>query len=432
MRQRFATGTALRPYVAERHAHAVLRSVVGHHGQLGLGIRQSAIDRHHHRHAELAHVGDMMREMRQSALEGTEVFLVEHVLGQSALHLERPHGGHQHRGFGIESAGATLDIEELFGAQVGAEAGFGDHDVGQGETGARGHEAVAAVRDIAEGAGVQNGRAAFERLHEVGAQRILEQQRHGSGGLQITRANGCAFLPARGAHDDVAEALLEIFGVGGECHDRHDLAGGDDHPALFAHHAVASSHTDDGLTERAVVHVDRTRPGDPLDVESERIPVIQVVVEHGRQQTVRAGDGVKVAREVQVDVVHRQHLRVATAGGAPFYTEYGAETWFTHAEHGVVSEPTKRLAEPHADGAFSFTGRRGTDRGDQHQSPLGRLRGQRERQFGLEAPVLVDVVRAEPEVGRDRGDRAQARLLRNLDIRRDHWRRASHTARFIK
>ena len=114
-----------------------------------------------------------MREMRQSALEGAEVFLIEHGLGQSALHLERPHRGHQHRRFGIESAGATLNVEELLGAEVGAEARFGDHDVGQREAGARSHQAVAAVRDVAERTGVQNGRTAFERLHQVRAQRVF-------------------------------------------------------------------------------------------------------------------------------------------------------------------------------------------------------------------------------------------------------------------
>ena len=347
-----------------------------------------------------------MREMRQPALEGAQVFLIEHVLGQSALHLERTHRRHQYRRLGIESAGAALDVEELLGAEVGAEARFGHHDIRQREAGAGGHQAVAAVRDIAERPGVQNGRAAFERLYEIGAQRVFEQQRHGTGGLQIAGANRGALFAAGGPHDDVAEAPLEIFGVGGEGHDGHDFTGGDDHPPFFAHHAIAGAHADDGLTQGAIVHVDRTRPGDALGVEAQRIAVIQVVVEHRREQTVCAGDGVKVAGEVQVDVVHGQHLRVAAAGRAPLDTEHRSEAGLAHAEHGIVPDAAERLTEPHAHGALALAGRRGADGRHQHQAAPGGLRSQREGQLGLVASVLVDVVGAEAEVGRHRGDRA--------------------------
>ena len=88
MRQRFAAGTTIRPHIAQCHAHAMLCGVVGHHVQLGVGIRQAAVDGDHHRHTELPHVADVMRQMRQPSLKGTQVFLVEHVLGQPTLHLE--------------------------------------------------------------------------------------------------------------------------------------------------------------------------------------------------------------------------------------------------------------------------------------------------------------------------------------------------------
>ena len=111
---------------------------------------------------------------------GAEILLVA-----AAVHLERPHRRDDHRRLGLQPAHATLDVEELLGAEVGAEPRFGDDDVGERERRARRENAVAAVRDVAERPGVHEGRSALERLHEIRANRVLEQQRHRAGGAQL-------------------------------------------------------------------------------------------------------------------------------------------------------------------------------------------------------------------------------------------------------
>ena len=73
---------------------------------------------------------------------------------------------------------AALDVEELLAAEVGAEAGFRHHVVGELERGRGRQHRVAAVRDVGERAAVDEGRRAFQRLHQVGRQRLLEQHRH--------------------------------------------------------------------------------------------------------------------------------------------------------------------------------------------------------------------------------------------------------------
>src|SRR3546814_18997385 len=58
---------------------------------------------------------------------------------------------------------------------------------------------------------------------------------------------------------------------------------------------------------------------------------VDVVVDQGRQQGVRRGDGVEVAGEVEVDVLHRHHLGVAAAGGAALHAEAGPERGLAQA-----------------------------------------------------------------------------------------------------
>ena len=56
-------------------------------------------------------------------------------------------------------------------------------------------------------------------------------------------------------------------------------------------------------------------------VEAERVAMQQMRVDHRREQVVRGTDGVHVAGEVEVDVLHRHDLRVAAAGSTPLHAE---------------------------------------------------------------------------------------------------------------
>ena len=154
------------------------------------------------------------------------------------MHLERADGGDDDHRIRREARLAALDVEEFLGTQVGAEAGFGHRVFAQAQA-VRGHHGVAAVRDVGERAAVHEGRVAFQRLHQVRHQRVLQQHGHGAVGAQVLRADG--LLVARAGHDDVAQAAREIVEVGGEAEDGHHFRGHDDVEAVFAREAVARS-----------------------------------------------------------------------------------------------------------------------------------------------------------------------------------------------
>ena len=225
---------------------------------------------------------------------------------------------------GLQAGLAALDVEELLGAEVGAEAGFGHHVVGELQRGRRRRHRVAAVRDVGERAAVDEGRRAFQRLHQVRRDRVLEQRGHRAVGLELPGAHRLAVAGV--ADDDVAEPLLEVFEILGEAEDRHHFRRHGDVEAGLARIAVgdAAERADD-LAQRAVVHVHDAAPGDAARVDAERIAPVDVVVDQRREQIVRRGDGVEVAGEVEVDVLHRDDLGVAAAGRAALHAEARAE-----------------------------------------------------------------------------------------------------------
>ena len=87
------------------------------------------------------------------------------------------------------------------------------------------------------------------------------------------------------------------------------------------------------VAERAVVHVEHALPHDAAGVEAQRVALKDVVVEHRGQQVVRGRDRVEVAGEVEVDVLHRHHLRMPAAGGAALHAEARAERRLAERDH---------------------------------------------------------------------------------------------------
>ena len=93
------------------------------------------------------------------------------------------------------------------------------------------------MSDVGERTAVHEGRIAFQRLHQVGHQRIAQQHGHRTIGLEVTGID--RLLLAGTGHDDVTQTTREVFEVGGQAEDRHDFRGDDDVEAVFARIAVA-------------------------------------------------------------------------------------------------------------------------------------------------------------------------------------------------
>src|SRR5205823_7310215 len=88
----------------------------------------------------------------------------------------------------LQTGLAAFYVEEFLGSEIGAEPRLGHDVIGQLQRRRRGNYRVAAVRDIAERAAVDEGGIALQRLDEVGRDRVLEQHRHRACRLEVGRA----------------------------------------------------------------------------------------------------------------------------------------------------------------------------------------------------------------------------------------------------
>ena len=108
-------------------------------------------------------------------------------------------------------------------------------------------------------------------------------------------------------------------------------------------------------------------PGDPARVEAERVAPVDVVVDHRGQQVVGRGDGVEIAGEVQVDLLHRRDLRPPPPVAPPLMPKQGPRLGSRRQIMARRPMRVQRIAEPDRGGGLALAGRRRADAGDQHQ-----------------------------------------------------------------
>ena len=274
--------------------------------------------------------------------------------------------------------------------------------------------------DVGERPAMDEGRVVLQRLHEIGRERVLEQRRHRARGREVPGGDG--FLVAGLADLDLAEPTLKIGEVAGQAEDRHDFRRHGDIEAGFARITVGgAAQRGDDVAQRPVVHIDGAPPGDTAGVDVELVAPIDMIVDQRREQIVGGTDGVEVAGEMQVDVLHGHDLRVAAAGGATLHPEAGPKRWLANADDGLLADLVQRIAKPDRGRGLALAGRRGGDGGDEDEFAVGPApqRGDIvERDFRLVMPVGDQVLGVDAELVLGHfEDRPHLRGLADLDIR---------------
>ena len=338
----------------------------------------------------------------------------------AGVRLERPHRGDDDGRVRREARGPALDVEEPLGAHVGAEPGLGDQVVAGVDADQVGHHRRVAVRDVAERPGVHEDRRVLQRLQQVRRHRVAHDHGHRAGTADVL--GGHRLAVARVADDDPAEPLAHLLHRAGQREDRHHLRRrGDVEPGLAGDTVHPGAEPDDHVAQHPVVDVEHAPPGDVVLVDLAVVALEQVVVQHRREHVVRGGDGVEVAGEVQVERLHRHHLRVAAARRAALDAEGRAHRRLPDGHRGALADVAHGLAEADRGGGLALTERGRGDGRDHHVlglRPVGQLVDRVELDLGDVAAVRGDQVRRDAHLGGDVDQRPQRRRLGDLEVGR--------------
>ena len=362
------------------------------------------IDGDHTRQTVLApHVVDVTIEIGDARLQRREILVPEIRDLDAPVKLQRADRGDNHPGRRLQTRLAALDIDKLLSAQVRTETRLCDHIVGELQCGPRGHHRVAAVRNVGERPAVNERRIVLQRLHQVWRQRILQQHGHCTVRLQVARQDG---LLRRGiTDDDPAQAILQIGEAARQAEDRHDLGSHHDVETILARISRCPDRPTRPPSQRSARSLvsNTRRMATRRTIESQLVAVIDVIVDQRREQIVGLRDRIEVAGEMEVDVLHRDHLRVAAARGASLDAEHRAQRRLAQTDERLLADEIERIAQAYSRSGLALAGGRWRDRGDQDQlaiGPPGQLANIIERYLGLEAPVRLQALLGNSQTGR--------------------------------
>ena len=350
-------------------------------------------------------------------MEPFEIRFRDLVERHAAVHFESLCGGHQHRECGLESGLSALDVVEFLRPQVGAESGFGDDVVGVREGHFCRHDRVAPVGDVGKGSAVHEGRRVFCGLHQVGFECIFEEHHDTARHAEIFHREGRTVESV--TEENVLNASAQVGFVGRQTEDGHEFAGGGDVEARLRGDAVdRGAESGDDAAERTVVDVEHASPEYFFESEALGAMLVEVVVEQGRDHVVRGGDGVEVAGEVEIDLLHGQHLGVSAAGCSAFHAEAGAERGFAQGNDRFAADAVESEGESDRNRGLADTGAGGRDRGHEDEATFVRLRFVDEAQghFRNVFAVLFQVVFVDADLGGDIADGEQRCGVCNFEV----------------
>ena len=240
---------------------------------------------------------------------------------------------------------------------------------------------------------MDEGGGALQGLDQVGLQGVLQQGSHSPFRLQIVGGHRPAVVGV--GHDNAAQLLLQVHQAGGQTQHGHDLAGHRDVKAVLPGYALhPAAQAVYNVAQLPVVHVHHPLPGDLLDVDAQGVALLNVVVQHSGQQVVGRANGVEVAGEVEVDVLHGDHLGIPAASGPSFDAEHRAQRGLPQSGDGLLANLAQAVGQTHRRGGLSLAGGGGGDGGHQDQLAVLRLYliQQLVIHFGLVPAIVLQIL----------------------------------------
>ena len=136
--------------------------------------------------------------------------------------------------------------------------------------------------------------------------------------------------------------------------------------------------------------------------------LITIVVEQGSNHVVRLRDGMEIAREVEVDLVHWQHLGIAATSSATLHAEARTEGWLTQSDNSLLAYLLHTECQTYTHGSLAIASLGRTDGCDQDEVMTGKLRLVDGTRFHLGdvTTIILDLLLLQAQLLSDLVDRA--------------------------
>ena len=147
----------------------------------------------------------------------------------------------------------------------------------------------------------------FQCLNQIWLDCIFQKCSHGTGCLQIICCHRISIKII--SDNNSSQTLLKISKIICKAENCHNLGGDCNNKMIFSYHSVGlSSKTNYNIPQDTVIHVHAAFPHDLTWIDPQGIPLLDMIIKHCCQQIVGRSDGMKISREMKIQILHRNHL----------------------------------------------------------------------------------------------------------------------------
>ena len=181
--------------------------------------------------------------------------------------------------------------------------------------------------NIGKRTAMDEGCCMFGGLHEVRMDGIHEQHEQRAYATKVAHIE--RFALAGYTQQDVLKAFAKVVHICGKTKDSHNLGSRSDIESRFSDHTIAIAQSRYDISQRTVVHIHHTSPINGLQLLWLALMAEDIVVDKSRYEVVGRSDGMHIACEMKVYLLHWQHLRIATARSATLHAKAWSHAWLT-------------------------------------------------------------------------------------------------------
>ena len=335
--------------------NAELPAFFFHQLQFRLCIGRKCIDCNDRRQSvNLRDVLHVLQKIRKSLFQCLQILLTELFLFHASVMLQRSYRRNDNDRIRLHSAHPAFNVQELLRSEIGAESGFRNDIIRQlARHFCRNHR-VTSVSNIRKRSAVNERRRSFQCLHQIRFQRILQKRRCGSLRVKLSRRHRLIIICI--SDNNRSQTLLQIRNISRETQDGHNFACHRDIKSVLPRSSVRfSAQSVHYKTELTVIHIHTALPGNLSRVDPERVPLLNMIVQHRRNQIIRRPDCVEIPCKVQIDILHRYNLRIAASGGAALDSEHRTERRFPKCYKDILSDFPKAVRKTDRCRRLSFS-----------------------------------------------------------------------------
>ncbi len=243
---------------------------------------------------------------------------------------------------------------------------------------------------VGEGAAVDKGGRPFKGLHKIRLKSVLKKCGHCAVSLQISGGDGLLVIGV--AHNNAGKTFLKVHDIIAQAENRHNLAGHGDVIAVLAGNTVdPSSQPVNHVAQLPVVHVHTAAPGYALGVNIQAVALINMVIQHCRQQVVGGAYCVEIAGKVEIYILHWHDLSISAAGRTALNSKNGAKGRLTEGYHCSFTDFSQAVSQTYRSGGFALSCGGGSNGRYKDKLAIGLVR-QFIKQFKVNFCLVISVL----------------------------------------